>query len=117
MADKLEELKNILVGDELRKFDTKFMEFGDQLKKMSESSNSSQVAEKLNTIKAESDGEIAKVNDKIVKMQKNIEAGFSKIVDTLNGQFKKLEEDLAKNKQDLQAIRDKFDGFKKLFGS
>jgi Skp family chaperone for outer membrane proteins len=109
--DKLEELKNILLGDELRRFDTKFMEFGDKLQRLSENAGSGEVEKVKQTL----DEQLAQVEEKIGKMQKDVKAGFDKIIDTINVQFKKMDGEIQKNARDMESMRKKFDGFKQLF--
>jgi predicted nucleic acid-binding Zn-ribbon protein len=100
MADKIEDLKNIILGDEIKRFDTKFMEFGDKLSKLSEKANSPQMAI---------------MEEKVARLQRDVKSGFDKIIDTINAQFKRLETSIAKNTKDIEAVRKKFGAFKELF--
>jgi len=109
--DKLEELKSILLGDDLRRFDTKFMEFGDKLQRLSDHAGSGEV----DKVKQYMEEQIGQLEEKVGKMQKDVKAGFDKIIDTINVQFKKMDADIQKNARDVEAVRKKFDGFKQLF--
>jgi peptidoglycan hydrolase CwlO-like protein len=109
--DKLEELKNILLGEELRRFDTKFMEFGDKLQHLSDHAGSGEV----DKVRQYMEEQIGQLEEKVGRMQKDVKAGFDKIVDTINGQFKKMDGDIQKNAREVENVRKKFDGFKQLF--
>jgi hypothetical protein len=98
--DKLDDLRNILLGDEIKRFDTKFMEFGDKLSRLSDAANKD---------------EVVKMDEKVAKLQRDVKAGFDKIIDTINAQFKRMEGDIAKNGRDIEVVRKKFGAFKELF--
>jgi hypothetical protein len=108
---KFEDLKNLLVGEELRRFDTKFMEFGDKLKEMASTAG----ADDVQKVREELDGKVAQMDEKINRLQRDVKAGFDKIIDTINAQFKRIDGSLDKNAKDVEAVRKKFDGFKQLF--
>jgi len=122
--DKLDELKNILLGDELRRFDTKFMEFGDKLKNLSDVSK----ATDLDSIKKSCDEQIAaleeKMNEKLkLVAQKTIEKVNTVIAESLDAKVKelvgsqvnRLEGEIAKFEKEVETMRKKFDAFKQLF--
>jgi peptidoglycan hydrolase CwlO-like protein len=113
MADKLDELKNILLGDELRRFDTRFMEFGDKLRQLSETAGSGN--EETEKIRQYTDEQVSRLEEKLTRLQKDVKTGFEKIIDTVNAQFKKIESDIEKNRGEVETVRRKFDGFKQLF--
>jgi archaellum component FlaC len=106
--DKLEELKSILLGDELKRFDTKFMEFGDKLQKLSEGGNDPE------KVKQELESRITSIEDKLGKLQGDVKMGFEKIIDTINSQFKKMDGDISEQKKEVEAMKKKFDAFKQL---
>ncbi|MFH0919056.1 MAG: hypothetical protein V1913_01725 [Fibrobacterota bacterium] len=112
MADKLDELKNLLIGDELRRFDTRFLEFGDKLRQLSESAGSS---DEVNKIRQYTDEQVNRLEEKISRLQKDVKTGFEKIIDTVNAQFKGMQADLDRSKVEIETMRKKFDGFKQLF--
>jgi len=107
--DKLEELKSILLGDELKRFDTKFMEFGDKLQKLSESGTDPE------KVKQEVDARISSVEEKLSKLQGDVKLGFEKIIDTINTQFKKMDGDIAEQKKEVETMKKRFDALKQLF--
>lgn len=109
--DKLDELKSILIGDELRRFDTKFMEFGDKLQRIA------QHAEGGGADKARqyTDEQTARLEERMSDMQTKMKEGFGKIIDTINTQFKKIEGDIARNEKEVESMRKKFEAFKQLF--
>ncbi|OGS33548.1 MAG: hypothetical protein A2293_09040 [Elusimicrobia bacterium RIFOXYB2_FULL_49_7] len=108
---KLEEIRTLLIGDELRRMDTKFMEFGDKLKQL----NTAPAGDDIQKLREESDIKIASLEDKVGKLQRDVKAGFDKIIDTINAQFKRIDASLDKNSKDVENVRKKFDGFKQLF--
>jgi peptidoglycan hydrolase CwlO-like protein len=112
MADKMDELKNLLIGEELRRFDTRFLEFGDKLRELSESTGASEEAQKMRQY---TDEQANRLEDKITRLQKDIKTGFEKIIETVNSQFKSMQAENEKNKSEIEAMRKKFDGFKQLF--
>lgn len=112
MADKLDELKNILLGDELRRFDTRFLEFGDKLRELSEVSGASEEVQK---VKQYTDDQVNRLEDKLTRLQKDVKTGFEKIVETLGGQLSGLKSDVEKSKTEIEAMRKKFDVLKQLF--
>ena len=108
---RFDELKNLLVGDEIRRMDTKFMEFGDKLKEVASSSNNEDVSK----VREEAESKIAQMDDKVNRLQRDVKAGFDKIIDTINAQFKRIDGALDTNAKAVEAVRKKFDGFKQLF--
>ncbi len=107
--DKLEELKSILLGDELKRFDTKFMEFGDKLHKLSE------IGADPAKIKEEIEPRMSSMEEKLSKLQSDVKLGFEKIIDTINVQFKKMDGEIAEQKREVETMKKKFDAFKQLF--
>jgi len=111
MADKLDELKNLLLGDELRRFDTRFLEFGDKLRELSESAGSSEEVQKMRQY---TDEQVNRLEDKLTRLQKDIKTGFEKIVENFGSQFSNLKSDIEKNRSEIESMRKKFDIFKQL---
>lgn len=107
--DKLEELKNILLGDELKRFDTKFMEFGDKLHKLTENGSAP------TALKQDLETKISTIEEKLSKLQGDVKLGFEKIIDRINSQFVKIEAEVAEQKKEVESIKGKFDGLKHLF--
>lgn len=111
--EKFEELKGLILGEELRRFDTKFMEFGDKLRHLSEQKGAG--AGDIDKVKLYMEEQIGHMEEKLNKMQRDVKAGFEKIIETVNAQFQRLNADLQKNASDVESIRNKFSGFQKLF--